>query len=373
MVLGITLILVAAVLASYLPTRVEESMEYHVFQVGKQTYVTLNGDFGRNDGNLTASVDSDGVLSISISGQTAESGRLFQWTVFDDDHPFMTGDWLGTVYAGVVTEGNQPSLSLGSQYGSYSLSVRCFDNSSKQSQRAEYKGEVIYSKPVEILYEWEYEGIRYKLDTSFNYSEYVHYKKIDVAGRGVMPFGQYGKFITPSDLVIVDIASKLRNAYGYPDEHNRFAGFVLSFVQMCFEYPLHTDLISADEYKHGVKEYFAFPLETLFNGGGDCEDTSILLTSIYIALGMDSALVFLPNHVMSGVRVDGYVSVNRDPLRYEALIDADGGFLACETTVDELIDVGIVPFVDVGGHPYSYYLGKESPLGDTYGFYPMGP
>jgi hypothetical protein len=370
-VLVVVLVVACAMSAVLSPTYLEdETTEVYVMQTGERASINLTGDFGKNDGDLTASVGSDEVLNVAVSGPGAGSGSFFQWTVFDRDHPFMADDQLAVAYEGYVVEGELPSLSLGSHHGAYSLSVRCFDDDTKRTQTAEYSGKVIYSKPVEALYEWEYDGTQYSLDIELSYSSYVYYKEMGVSERGVLPFAEYKKFITPNDPVILDIASKLRTAYG-PNEHNGIARFVLSFVQTCFDYPPHTDQMSSDEYMHGSKEYFAYPLETLFNGG-DCEDTSILLTSIYAALDMRSALVFLPNHVMSGVYLDGYTPVNTDPSLYEAIASAgEEGFFACETTVEH-IDVGIAPLVDIGGHPYSYYIGAKSLTGDRYGFYEMG-
>ena len=76
-----------------------------------------------------------------------------------------------------------------------------------------------------------------------------------------------------------------------------------SFVQ---ELPYKED----DEYL-GVPEYARYPIETLVDGEGDCEDKSILLAALLRELGCEVVLLEFPNHVAVGVeanRDDAYGS-----------------------------------------------------------------
>ena len=54
-------------------------------------------------------------------------------------------------------------------------------------------------------------------------------------------------------------------------------------------------------------EYPRYPIETLFDRGGDCEDTSILAAAILDKMGFDTALLYMPSedHVAVGVSVKG--------------------------------------------------------------------
>jgi archaellum component FlaC len=54
----------------------------------------------------------------------------------------------------------------------------------------------------------------------------------------------------------------------------------------------------------GYDEYPKFPVEILVDGGGDCEDTSILLSHLLEALDIDTALLTLPGHMAVGVEVN---------------------------------------------------------------------
>jgi hypothetical protein len=71
---------------------------------------------------------------------------------------------------------------------------------------------------------------------------------------------------------------------------------VVSFIQS-MEYFL-------DAESKGLNEYPRFPVETLVDGGGDCEDTGILMASMLDAMGYNVSLIFLPDHLAVGVEVN---------------------------------------------------------------------
>jgi uncharacterized membrane-anchored protein YhcB (DUF1043 family) len=54
----------------------------------------------------------------------------------------------------------------------------------------------------------------------------------------------------------------------------------------------------------GFDEYPKFPVESLVDKGGDCEDTSILLSHMLEAMDIDTALLTLPGHMAVGVEVN---------------------------------------------------------------------
>ncbi len=72
-------------------------------------------------------------------------------------------------------------------------------------------------------------------------------------------------------------------------------GVVISFVQS-----LH---YITDETT-GFDEYPKFPVETLVDDGGDCEDTSILLAHLLEEMDISVALLTLPGHMAVGVDVN---------------------------------------------------------------------
>ena len=69
--------------------------------------------------------------------------------------------------------------------------------------------------------------------------------------------------------------------------------FVLSFVQsLPYTY---------DDVTTGYDEFRRYAIETLIEGGGDCEDTTILVGAILRGLGEKTALIFTPGHIALGV------------------------------------------------------------------------
>jgi len=92
-------------------------------------------------------------------------------------------------------------------------------------------------------------------------------------------------FITPQDRNIENISEYLVNHY--PEKLDQ-AEHVLAFVQSM-------------SYEGDIDEYPKYPLETLVEGGGDCEDTSILYATIMKGLGYDVAILGFWDHVMVGV------------------------------------------------------------------------
>ena len=91
--------------------------------------------------------------------------------------------------------------------------------------------------------------------------------------------------------------------------------FVLSFVQS-LPYTL-------DDVTTGYDEFRRYAIETLIEGGGDCEDTTILAAAILRGLEEETALIFTPGHIALGVSGD-YTgsSVTHNGIKY----------FYCETT-----------------------------------------
>lgn len=60
----------------------------------------------------------------------------------------------------------------------------------------------------------------------------------------------------------------------------------------------------SDESSKGQRDYVRYPLETLVDGEGDCEDTTVLIAAILYEMGYDFVLLLLPKHLALGVRGD---------------------------------------------------------------------
>lgn len=80
--------------------------------------------------------------------------------------------------------------------------------------------------------------------------------------------------------------------------------FLIDFVQNLPYVP--------DDVSTGYDDYTKRHVESLVDGGGDCEDSSIMLASLLLSdsFGYGTALIFLPGHAALGVKggdnIDGY-------------------------------------------------------------------
>jgi hypothetical protein len=103
---------------------------------------------------------------------------------------------------------------------------------------------------------------------------------------------------SPSGQLVQEVADELADMAS----NNGFsrlerANFVLAFVQS-IDY-------SYDNVSIGADEYWRFPLETLYDETGDCEDTSILYASIMESMDEDAVLLLLPGHMAAAINVPG--------------------------------------------------------------------
>jgi len=104
--------------------------------------------------------------------------------------------------------------------------------------------------------------------------------------------------------------------------------FVIDFVQSL---PYTEDSVTTD-----WDEYPRYPIETLFDRGGDCEDTSILVAALLDRLGYEVCLIFPvdKNHVAVGIAIED---------AYGSYYDHDGTRYFYLETTGEGWEIGDIP------------------------------
>ena len=114
--------------------------------------------------------------------------------------------------------------------------------------------------------------------------------------------------------------------------------FMLAFVQSL---PYTSDNVTT-----GYDEYHRFPLETLVDDGGDCEDTAVLFGTFVLEIGYGVVYINYPNHLAVGVQ-------GKDLLGYYFTFN-DKKYYYCETTGDGW-EIGDIPkqYVDGTARIYS--------------------
>jgi predicted transglutaminase-like cysteine proteinase len=190
------------------------------------------------------------------------------------------------------------------------------------------------------IYNWRFKNKNWKITYEIPINTYMNYLNSNV---NRIPQNQpnskdkMAAFVTSNEKVVKDLADELLS-----DAENKnyndvtTANFILKFVQTSITYRL-------DDETKNCQEYWRFPVETLVDIQGDCEDTSVLYAAIMDALNYDVALLFYSwvedgekvGHLAVGIQLEGshgsYVEDN-DGTRY----------YYCETTTTTY-SIGQIP------------------------------
>lgn len=136
-------------------------------------------------------------------------------------------------------------------------------------------------------FEWDYLESGWEWDVSIHSDWYDYYANKERKSHGT-------EYVTYEDRYIkgiADMLTKTANENGYSKSL-----FAAAFVQS-LEY-------IGDE-KIGYDDYPKYPLETLADQNGDCEDTSYLTAAIIRAMNIDCVLVELPGHMAVAIAMSG--------------------------------------------------------------------
>ena len=198
----------------------------------------------------------------------------------------------------------------------------------------------VFAGSIQKTYFWEYEGKRYRFTYTFDKQDYDFYKGVK---RDYYDFSFYMKE-DPAYPVIDRLARKLQLlAQSYRLNDRETVEFIASFVQ-------HFNYRGDGKY-----EYPRFPVETLVEQGGDCEDTAVLLAALLRSLGYEAILLSPEGHMGVGLAVQGEIKgigVSHDGLTYYYIETTNTGWgigdypdhLSSEI---KIYDPGSVP----GAHP----------------------
>ena len=214
---------------------------------------------------LDDDLDSDDILDIDGNSQL---GRTLALT-YDITTQTWTGDDDGVAY--------------GSEDGT---------ESDDDDDAVVYYDIEITSMPQTKSFTWTYGGKGFTLSSSITSRQYAEYQQMDIARKGIS--SKWVNFVTTDDQVIKDIAlklTKMAQSQGYGEVET--INFALRFCQS-IEYMHDSETMGADEY-------WRFPVETLYDEVGDCEDSSFLFASIAEAMGYDAVLLEFDGHAAVGI------------------------------------------------------------------------
>ena len=150
-------------------------------------------------------------------------------------------------------------------------------------------------------YSWKFNTMDFQLSHTFDPSRYAFYSN---QPHTVKEYRDYINFVTKDEEEIGVIGLKLRAAAKEKGFDNLTElNFIMSFVQS-LKY-------TEDNLTAGYGEYPKYPIETLIDQSGDCEDSSVLLISLVESLGYETALILIPDawegygHAAVGINLTG--------------------------------------------------------------------
>ncbi len=139
-------------------------------------------------------------------------------------------------------------------------------------------------------YVWNFKGKSYTALMTIDIEKYNSY---DGKERYDIP-----KLVEEGRTTIGNLTREFQNIFKQHRQwsHQERIDFVLSFVQSL--------PYTFDDVTTGYDEFRRYAVETLIDGGGDCEDTTILVAAILRGLGEKTVLIYTPNHIALGVSGD---------------------------------------------------------------------
>ncbi|MCW3982678.1 MAG: zinc ribbon domain-containing protein [Candidatus Bathyarchaeota archaeon] len=194
---------------------------------------------------------------------------------------------------------------------------------------------------IEKNFAWDYDGHHWTWTLNIPKELYEDYKQVSLYRRTRDGPVGYGFLTTTYDHYVRMLADKLNETatqmgYGSYDK----VSFVLAFVQSL---PYTSDNVTA-----GYNEYPRFPIETLVDDGGDCEDTSILFATLTIIMGFGTIYINPTNHYAVGILGSGLRGTY-----WEHPVGSNKTYYYCETTGNNF-KIGQLPIEFTGKSAYLY-------------------
>ena len=191
---------------------------------------------------------------------------------------------------------------------------------------------------------WDYDGKHWTWNLSIPQALYQAYKAVPVSTRTQNGPAGYGFCTTTQDYYLQTLAEKLNETttqLGYSSFDQ--VSFVLAFVQ--------SSPYTSDKVTTGYDEYPRFPIETLVDDGGDCEDTAILFATLTLILGYGTVYINPPDHYAVGILGDNSISGTYWTYNNQS-------YYYCETTGDGF-KIGELPDEFKGQSAYIYPIDEN--------------
>lgn len=208
--------------------------------------------------------------------------------------------------------------------------------------KVEIPEESIIEGDFNLQFSWEYHNQLYEILLPIRRSVYEEYKQKE---RN-LSVSEWAKcYVTDGICAEIRELSYRLIKYTKDSDHDEEVDFILSFIQSVIEYT--PDLNSQGE----LIEYPKYPIETLVEKKGDCEDFSFLGGAILKSMGYKVALLELPRHIalgICGVAKGFYVEKDGERFYYREMTAS--GWSTGEVPsnfVNETVEVHIIPDITI--------------------------
>jgi len=199
-------------------------------------------------------------------------------------------------------------------------------------------------------YNQDYGSSILSIKTTYSYSNYFFYRlTLEHPEHGTASsYTEVAEIIAgycrPTS--VQTLAQFIRDNVDYPSDDECVIDGLLTYCQDRgdFEHCIHY-------VEDGVDDFSKYPIETLCEGCGDCEDKSILFASLVRSLGYDVRICIVPGHAFVAVKLDSAPTHGGG----WHITRPDGDYYTCETTGYGWL-IGDLPPAYQGESVYSYQV-----------------
>lgn len=160
---------------------------------------------------------------------------------------------------------------------------------------------VEYDGFFEVDHSWKYNGKDCSITLNISAELYDYFRNdrehlayVYKFNEGEMPPNYYSFMLSEHDRPVMQSIAQEFSRYAFTEKDR--IELALTFVQS-LRYAFDAD-------SKGKDEYVRYPIETLVDGCGDCEDKVALLVALLYEMDIDFVLLVLPEHMASGVHCD---------------------------------------------------------------------
>ena len=172
---------------------------------------------------------------------------------------------------------------------------------------------------IEKGYSWKFENQYYTVLIAID-SQWYNKNRYQPPKRS--NFRNFPLMVKEGTNALQDLVREFNRVMPSTWSSERTANFVLAFVQSL---PYTSDGVMT-----GYEEFYRYVTETLVEGGGDCEDTSVLFASILSGLNFEVALILMPGYLVT----PGHLAVGvKGNFRGISFPYGNNNYYYCETTV----------------------------------------